>query len=268
MKRIYFIASVVLFLFPFSMTAQFIQDTVSGTRPSVIDTAVAQNDSIKAIDRFSQMTAADLISLEIPPLSVLLENAKHSPVTSALLAQVEQRQEGLKIQKKEWLQNFRVFASYQYGSMAMLTLEQPTAGGIYTGKEQSSYSVGASVNLPLELFFSRTNKVRREQAAVKQAEYEVERWFEELSLNIIEEYTNVLQFHSTLTIQTEDVAMARTQYTISESNFINGKMDIQTLSRYKTDVSTAVSRYETTYNNLLKAILRLEILSQTKIISK
>ncbi|MDD2293607.1 MAG: hypothetical protein PHD07_05295, partial [Bacteroidales bacterium] len=108
MKRIYFIASVVLFLLPFSMTAQFMQDTVSVTRPSAVDNAIAQNDSIKAIDRFSQLTAADLISLEIPPLSVLLENAKHSPVTSALLAQVEQRQEGLKIQKKEWLQNFRV----------------------------------------------------------------------------------------------------------------------------------------------------------------
>lgn len=270
MKRVLFLTMVFLVLIPISASAQFIVDTTAKAGVSVTSASNAKpaGDSLKPIDKFSQMTAADLITLEIPPLSVLLENAKHSPVTSSLLLTVEQRRQDLKIQKKEWLSNIRLYTSYQYGTMTVLAFQQAVTAGVYTGNAQSTYSVGASISLPFDMLFSTGNKVKKQEAAVKQAEYDVERWFEELSLQIIEEYTNVLQFHSTLTIQTEEVAMAKTQYGISEANFINGKMDIQTLSRYKTDVATATSRYEMTYNNLLKAILRLELLSQTKIISK
>lgn len=265
MKSYNFLPFIFLLLCPLALMAQ-IDTTVNHNHN--IKPVEQVSDSLKPIDKFSTMTAADLMSIELPPLSVLLENAKQSPVTAALMAQMEQYQQELKIQKKSWLQHIRVYSTYQYGTMTMLSFEYPSPSGIYVGNDQSMYSVGASLSIPLDEFFTRGNKIKKQQIAVKQAEYEVERWFEELSLNIIEEYTNVLQFLSQLKVQTEDAAMARAQYTISESNFINGKMDIQTLSRFKTDVSTAVTRYENTYNNLLKAVLRLEILSQTKIISK
>ena len=55
---------------------------------------------------------------------------------------------------------------------------------------------------------------------------------------------------------------------MTETDFINGKVDAQTLSRQKNIESSAVREYEQTRAALNNALLKLEIYSNTQIINK
>ena len=60
---------------------------------------------------------------------------------------------------------------------------------------------------------------------------------------------------------------AQAQYRLSEADFINGKLDAQTLSRQKNIENVAIREYEEV-RRLNNALLTLEVLTRTPIISK
>ena len=223
----------------------------------------------------AHMTAEDYLAMELPPLGVLIDNSRQTAQMQYYNTAIDEAKTDLKTERRNWLKYFRATGNYQYGQMNWLsTLSgsdavDPLPGApTYQGKEQSYWNVGGVVSIPLNDLFDRRNRVKNKKLAVEAAEQNVERWQDELSLKIIDAYTTVLQNLSMIKTQAEAVTLAIAQYKITEADFMNGKIDAVTLSRQKNIQSATVREYEQTRASLNNALLRLEILSHTKIITK
>ena len=223
----------------------------------------------------AHMTADDYLTMELPPLGVLIDNSRQTAQMQYYNTAIDEAKTDLKTERRNWLKYFRATGNYQYGQMNWLsTLSGSDAADplpvvpTYQGKEQSYWNVGGVVSIPLNDLFDRRNRVKNKKLAVEAAEQNVERWQDELSLKIIDAYTTVLQNLSMIKTQAEAVTLAIAQYKITEADFMNGKIDAVTLSRQKNIQSATVREYEQTSASLNNALLRLEILSHTKIITK
>ena len=223
----------------------------------------------------AHMTAEDYLAMELPPLGVLIDNSRQTAQMQYYNTAIDEAKTDLKTERRNWLKYFRATGNYQYGQMNWLsTLSGSDATDplpvvpTYQGKEQSYWNVGGVVSIPLNDLFDRRNRVKNKKLAVEAAEQNVERWQDELSLKIIDAYTTVLQNLSMIKTQAEAVTLAIAQYKITEADFMNGKIDAVTLSRQKNIQSATVREYEQTRASLNNALLRLEIMSHTKIITK
>ena len=223
------------------------------------------------VSNVTKLTMEDYLALELPALGTLLENAKQNPTVEFYDTKTEEEKSVLKSERRSWLTYIKLNATYQYGHMNDNSVLYDANIPVYNqfrGKEQSWYNVGASLSLPLSEIFDRRNRIRRQRLKIKETELEVGRWHDDQSLKIIDAYTAAIQNLSMLKARAEAVTLAQAQYKISEADFINGKLDAQTLSRQKNIESQAVADYEQTKSQLNKALLRLEVLSRTKIINQ
>lgn len=234
--------------------------------------ASAQTDEeniAKRAEELLQMSVEDYLTMDIPPLGVLMENARNHPIVAYYDDLVSEEKSVLKSERRDWLTYFKLNASYFYGRMNdnILNLDNPAYNG-YTDKEQSYYNLGGSISFPLSEIFDRHNRVKRQKIRIRQAEANSERWFNDLALKVVDEYTEVIKNLSMLRVKAEAATIATQQYKISQTDFINGKMDAQGLARQKIIQSSAVREYEETRAALNNALLKLEILTQTKILKK
>ena len=231
----------------------------------------AQNTSRANPAEVSELTVEDYLGLELPPLGELLDNARKNPSVTYYQARIADAESDLKSERRNWLNYFKLNASYYYGQMNDNTLfndGQIPSYYRYQGKEQSYYNLGASVSVPLDGLFDRRNRVRQQRSRVEAAEREEELWFNDLALKIVDQYTAALEHLSLLQVRAEAVTVATAQYRLSEIDFANGNMDAQTLSKQKNIQSAAVREYEQTRAALNSALLKLEILTCTPILHK
>lgn len=164
-------------------------------------------------------------------------------------------------------------ANYNYGSSDIYNQNyQDNSNQIWTttttGREQSWWNVGASFSLPIDEIFNRRNKIKQQKRRIEQVELDTERWLEEQRIKVIQQYTLAVQQLSVLRSAVEAMVTAQAQYRLSEADFINGKLDAQTLSRQKNIENVAIREYEEVRRSLNNALLTLEVLTRTPIISQ
>lgn len=220
-----------------------------------------------------QLSAEDYLQVQLPPLHILLQNARQSPQVSYYASNMEQEERELKTIRRNWLKFIKLNANYNYGSTNTNTnnytdLSNPILVYTANGREQSWYNLGVSLSLPLDEIFDRRNRIKRQKEKINSIQFEVERWYDDLSLKIIDAYTTAVQNLSILQSATEAMVTAKAQYSVSEADFINGVIDAQTLSRQRNIQNVAIREYEETRSNLNNALLRLEVLSHTQIITR
>ena len=104
------------------------------------------------------------------------------------------------------------------------------------------------------------------KARFRQLDYEYEMSIEERKLRILEAYNSVLQALATLKAKSDAAALYNAQMKISENNFIQGKIDIISLSLERARRSGAVTSYAEARVSLHNAIILLEMLTNVKII--
>ncbi len=228
----------------------------------------------------SVLAVEDFMEIKIPPLDVLLENARQTPAVMYLEEYASQQERELKTVKRTWLKYIKLNAGYQYGNTYSYSYNNDNGTGtdgdnnqppIFIGGAQTSrsyYNVGASVSFPLDEIFNKRNKIKQQESVIKGAQYEADRNFNQLALQIVDAYTTAMENIAILRTKAEAAILSSAQYKVTEQDFINGKIDAQTLSRQKNIESVNIREYETTRSTLLNAILRLEILSNTPIIDK
>lgn len=223
-----------------------------------------------------EITMEDFMAVKIPPLDVLLENARQNPSVKYQEEYAHQQELGLKSEKRTWLRYIKLTAGYQWGQMMSLTnsyngdeiVDTNIPSYIYGNRAQHYYNVGASLSFPLEEIFDRGNKVKQQESVIKRARYEAERNFNDLALQIVDAYTAAIENLTVLKTKAEAAVLSSAQYKVTEQDFINGRVDAQTLSRQKNIESVNTREYELTRRTLINSLLRLEILSNTPIISK
>lgn len=238
--------------------------------------ATAQNEPTLPEFQYSdlqQLTPEDYINMQLPPLHVLMENARHAPQVGYYESNREIEERELKTVRRNWLRSFKLNANYNYGSSDIYNQNYqdsniPVWTTTTTGRDQSWWNVGASFSMPLDEIFNRRNRIKQQRKRLESIEYEMNSWYDEICLKIIEAYTSAVENLSLLESSARSMVAAKAQYTAAESDFVNGKIDAQTLSRQKSIESSAIREYEQTRSLLNKALLQLEVLSKTPIISQ
>ncbi|MEG0498262.1 MAG: TolC family protein, partial [Alistipes sp.] len=201
----------------------------------------------------------------------LMQNARvHSPQVNIYTSRKESEERELKTIRRSWLTYIHLNAGYSYGSTDINTQQYsnnqyPVIQNV-TGSDQSWWNVGASVTLPLYEIFNRRNLVKQQKKRIESIQYETDSWYDDVCLKIIEAYSLAIQYLSLIESTSAAMVTAQAQYEFSKTDFVNGRIDSQTLSRQQSIEAAAVREYEQTRAELNKALLHLEVLSKTPIV--
>lgn len=240
----------------------------TGAAAQTTDTAAMRAQT----DRLLYMRAEEYRRINLPPLHVLMANARtRSPQVNVYATNKEIEERELKTVRRSWLQTISLDASYSYGSNDITSQQYfnnqyPIIQNV-TGSEQTWWNVGAHFSLPLDEIFNRRNRIKQQKKKIESIQYETDKWYDEVCLKLIDSYTSAIQSLAVLESTAAAMITAQAQYEFSKTDFVNGKIDAQTLSRQKSIETSAVREYEQTRAELNKALLQLEVLSKTPIVT-
>ncbi|MBP1618533.1 MAG: hypothetical protein H6Q14_2360 [Bacteroidetes bacterium] len=213
----------------------------------------------------------DYNKLQIPPLEVLFENARKSPAVQQFQAKMEEEASLLKTEKRSWLKYFKVGGSWQYGRVGVNSAfsdEYTPLFYQYSSATQNNMYATASLSIPLDDIFDRKNRIKRQQMATQTTRLEMEKWHDEQKIRIIEMYEKVKKELAVLKVKIQGVIFASAQYEVAKKDFQNGNAKIIDVNTAQKVYMDAFEGYETTKAELNVGVLKLEVLSKTKIINK
>lgn len=214
----------------------------------------------------------DLSKIELPPISIFLEAAHDYSDVKYFGSKVEEEKIALKEARRSWWDYIRLQGNYQYGTNYGIVSQSgdqlPPQYGYSSTNTQNWYNVGVAVAIPLGNLFSRKQKTGQVKARINQAEYEAEKALEERQLIILQAYNEVVKNLSTLKVRAEAVALYDAQMQISEKDFVNGRIDIISLSMERARRAEAMVNYQESRAALHNAVTLLEMLTKIKIIKQ
>ncbi len=237
-------------------------------------TGLERNNSITVTtsdDESIQALLGDYERVQLPPLSVFLQSVFEHASVQIFESSRDEQQANYKAEQAKWLNYFRITGSYQYGRISSLssqsTIEDPLFLTSY-GNAQHTYYGGASLSIPIGDLVGQKQKVRAQKAKLRRIEYEYEISIEQRKLKILEAYNQVVSELAVLKAKSDAAALYNAQMKISEQDFINGRIDIITLSMERARRSGAVVNYQEGRARLHNAITLLEMLTNIKIINR
>ncbi|MEL5892935.1 TolC family protein [Bacteroides sp. GD17] len=256
---------------PFSVSAQ--EDMTREERIKALeklkmeDEAWEQNTTIQV----SSEAPMNLEELKLPPLSVFLDAVVENATIKRAQSQVEQTKNEYRLQKRDWWNYLRVNGMYSYGRYNVLSNASDEFTPMYQttmSSAQHNFNVGASVTVPVGDLVNRKLKLKKYQYSIEQQQYVQEEMMEERRLRVLEAYNAVTEQLSTIRAKAESAAMYNAQMKISENDFIQGLIDLKTLSLERARRTGAVTNYEQSRVALHNSIVLLEMLTSVKIIKE
>lgn len=236
------------------------------------------NDKVKS--EISFLSSYDGMSLlmddssevVLPSLSVLIENSRNSAQVMYYQTQKDADDRELKSIRRKWMEYIKLSASYQYGVTNSFLMYQESGIVVppndrYSNQSQSFYLLGAGLSIPLTEIFDRGNRIKKQKIVTKEKDYQAQMWHDEQAIKIIECYTQAMENIIMIKPLIEDYTIANAQYAVSEVDFVQGKLSIQELNKQKTTLAKSKYEMEKNKTTLLRNLLKLEVLSNTKIIS-
>lgn len=130
------------------------------------------------------------------------------------------------------------------------------------------FSVGASVGISFGDLINRQLKLKKYKYDIEQLQYTQEEVMEERRLRVLEAYNAVTEQMSTIKAKAETAALYNAQTKILENDFIQGKIEISTLSIERARRTGAVTSYEQARVTLHNSVILLEMLTNIKIIKE
>ncbi|WP_321332103.1 TolC family protein [uncultured Bacteroides sp.] len=223
------------------------------------------------VSDYTNLKPDDYINIKLPPLDVLFENAKKGPIYQlATVKELIERKNLAKEKRAVW-SFFSLRGSYQYGTFSNDATYSDVVTPVvstYSTQAQTSYTVGGTVNIPLDVLFDLGARVRRQKLNIQSAKLEREERFEELEREIIQLYVTANAQLNILKLRAEAIILAGAQYEITEKDFSNGTVDSGVLSTEKEKQSQAIENFENSKAELNKSLMTLEIITHTPIIGK
>lgn len=207
--------------------------------------------------------------LELPPLSVFLDAVVENATVKRAQSEVEQIKNEYRLQKRDWLNYFRLNGSYSYGRYNVIGNASDEYTPMYQttmANAQNNFNVGASVGVSVGDLLNRPIKLKNYRYQIEQLQFAQEEVMEERRLRVLEAYNNVTVQLATIHAKAESAALYNAQMKISENNFIQGRIDIISLSLERARRSGAVVSYEEARVKLHNSIILLEMLTNVKII--
>lgn len=253
---------------PLSVAAQ---EMTREERIKALERLKMEDEKLEAttIGMVSQNVPVEIEDMKLPPLSVFLDAVVENATVKRAQSQVEQTKNEYRLQKRDWWNYLRLNGMYSYGRYNVVGNASDEFTPVYQttmSSAQHNFNVGASVSVPVGDLINRSIKLKKYKYDIEQLQYTQEEVMEERRLKILEAYNAVTEQLATIRAKAETAALYNAQMKISENNFIQGKIDIITLSLERARRSGAVTNYEQSRVALHNSIILLEMLTNVKII--
>ena len=219
----------------------------------------------------SEGSTIDFSRFHLPPLAVLLENAKSNPQILSLAKAQEIAQAEVSKQKRHIFSYVRGHASYGYGKTDMWgnNSSNLSSNMIYQfqGSEQSYWNVGVNLSVPLEDILDLKAAVRRKKLEVDDARIKKDIAYDQLKLQIVTLYVKITNDLVALKTASENAAIYQGAGQLTQEQFHNGEMSIADFALTKARENGAVNAYQQLPTSITTNIVTLEILTHTPIIT-
>lgn len=270
-NTIYFTALIGLFMLPSSVSAQ--QEMTREERIKALEKLKLEDEKfeVNTLGTISKNVPLDIENFELPPLSIFLDAVVENATVKRAQSQVEQTKNEYRLQRRDWLNYVKLSGMYSYGRYNVIGNASDEFTPMYQttmSSAQHNFNVGANVTVSLGDIFNRPLKLKRYKYDIEQLQYTQEEVMEDRRLKVLEAYNAVTEQLATIRSKAETAALYNAQMKISEFNFIQGKIDIITLSLERGRRSGAVTNYEQSRVALHNSIILLEMLTNVKIIKE
>lgn len=243
------------------------------TIASTTTTALAQfNESGISAGFFDSSNEKDINFSEfhLPPLSVLLENAKSNPQILSLEKARQLAEAEVAKQKRHIFSYVTGHASYSYGigdmwgnsaSAYSQTIYQ------YQGTKQAYWNIGINLAIPIEDILDLTAAVKRKRIDVEKAVIDKDIAYDQLKLQIATLFVKITNSLVSLKTLGEAAAASQGAGALNKEDFENGNLEIAAYADTKREESSQVSGYQDLQTTITTDIITLEILTHTPIIT-
>ena len=219
----------------------------------------------------SEGSTIDFSKFHLPPLAVLLENAKSNPQILSLAKAQEIAQAEVSKQKRHIFSYFHGHASYGYCKTDMWgnNSSNLSSNMIYQfqGSEQSYWNVGVNLAVPLEDILDLKAAVKRKKLEVDAARIKKDIAYDQLKLQIVTLYVKITNDLVALKTASENAAIYQGAGQLTQEQFHNGEMSIAEFALTKARENGAVNAYQQMQTSITTDIVTLEILTHTPIIT-
>ena len=219
----------------------------------------------------SEGSTIDFSKFHLPPLAVLLENAKSNPQILSLAKAQEIAQAEVSKQKRHIFSYVHGHASYGYGKTDMWgnNSSNLSSNMIYQfqGSEQSYWNVGVNLAVPLEDILDLKAAVKRKKLEVDAARIKKDIAYDQLKLQIVTLYVKITNDLVALKTASENAAIYQGAGQLTQEQFHNGEISIAEFALTKARENGAVNAYQQMQTSITTDIVTLEILTHTPIIT-
>lgn len=267
---IYYVILAGLLGLPLSAAAQ--REITREERIKILEQLKMEDKKIEAntLGLISPKASVEIEKLELPPLSVFLDAVTENASVKRAQSQVEQVRNQYRLEKRNWWNYFKLNGNYSYGRYNVIGNASDEFTPMYQttmSSAQNNFNVGASVGVSLGDLINRPLKLKDYRYQIEQLQYIQEDVMEERRLKVLEAYNAVTEQLATIKAKAETAALYNAQMKISENNFIQGTVDIISLSLERARRTGAVTTYEQSRVALHNSIVLLEMLTNVKIIT-
>ncbi len=218
----------------------------------------------------SETSTINFSNFHLPPLAVLLENAKQNPRILKLEKAQELAKAEVAKQKRHIFSYIRGHASYSYGKTDMWGSGSDTYTTVYKqfqGSEQSYWNVGVNVAVPLEDILDLAGSVKRKRLEVDRAMYEKDLEFDNLKKEITALFIKITNQLVTLKTAGEAAAAYQGAGALNLEDFHQGNMSIEDYAWTKKQEVGEIITYQNLQTQITTDIITLEILTHTPILT-
>lgn len=206
----------------------------------------------------------------LPPLAVLLENAKSNPQILTLEKARQIAEAEVAKTKRSIFGHISGHASYSYGKSDMWGNNSSTTSYMiyqFQGSEQSYWNVGVSASITVEDILDYVPSIRRARLEADKAVVAKDIAFDQLKLQIASLWIKITNDLITLKTYGEGAAAYQGAGALNREEFENGNFEIETYARTKMYESGQVAAYQQMQTAITTDIITLEILTHTPIIT-
>lgn len=206
----------------------------------------------------------------LPPLAVLLENAKSSPQILSLEKARQLAEAEVAKQKRHIFSYLTGHASYSYGIGDMWGNSQSAYSATiyqYQGSKSAYWNIGVGLAIPVEDILDLTPAIKRKRMEAEQANIQKDIAYDQLKLQIATLFVKITNNLVSLKTLGEAAAAYQGAGALDREDFENGNMDIASYAGTKMHESSQVSGYQSLQTEITTDILTLEILTHTPIIT-
>lgn len=207
----------------------------------------------------------------LPPLAVLLENAKANPQILSLEKARQIAEAEVAKTKRSIFGHIQGHASYSYGKGDMWGNNSSTVTSYmmlqYQGTESSYWNVGVNASISVEDIIDYVPSIKRSRLAADQAVIAKDIAFDQLKLQIATLFVKITNDLVSLKTLGEAAAAYQGAGALNREEFENGNMEIEAFAHTKLYESGQVQGYQEMQTSITTDILTLEILTHTPIIT-